>query len=219
MSQQINLFNPVFLKQEKYFSALTMAQALGLILAGSIAFYGFAAYRTNLLSKQVIEMGKRLAIEEARFASASAKLGPRQKSKQVESEVTIAEDQLRSRREVMEILQSGKLGNTEGFSDYMRAFSRQIMNGLWLTGFTVDANGSDMTITGRTLQPELVPAYIRRLSQESIMQGKAFAVLEMHQPIAAPAKGTDAQGKASEPLRQAAYLEFSLHSKEAEATK
>lgn len=219
MSQQINLFNPVFLKQEKYFSALTMAQALGLILAGSIAFYGFAAYRTNLLSRQAVEMGNRLAIEEARFASASAKLGPRQKSKQVESEVTIAENQLRSRREVMEILQSGKLGNTEGFSDYMRAFSRQIVNGLWLTGFTVEANGSGMAITGRTLQPELVPAYIRRLSQESIMQGKAFAVLEMHQPIATPSKGAEAQGKASEPLRQAAYLEFSLHSKEAEATK
>lgn len=217
MSQQINLFNPVFLKQEKYFSALTMAQALGLILAGSIAFYGFASYRTNLLTKQAAEMGSRLAIEEARFASASAKLGPRQKSKQVESDVTTAEDQLRSRREVMEILQSGKLGNTEGFSDYMRAFSRQIVNGLWLTGFTVEGSGSDMTITGRTLQPELVPAYIRRLAQEPVMQGKAFAVLEMHQPIVPP--GKSAEGKTSEPLRQAAYLEFSLHSKEAEAAK
>lgn len=219
MSQQINLFNPVFLKQEKYFSALTMAQALGLILAGAIAFYGFAAYRTNLLTKQVTEMSKRLAIEEARFASASAKLGPRQKNKQVESEVTTTEEQLRSRREVMEILQSGKLGNTEGFSEHMRAFSRQIVNGLWLTGFTVEGNGSDITLTGRTLQPELVPAYIRRLSQEPVMRGKAFAVLEMHQPILTPAKGTETQGKSSEPLLQAAYLEFSLHSKEVEAGK
>ena len=31
MSQQINLFNPIFLKQQKYFSARTMAIALGVI--------------------------------------------------------------------------------------------------------------------------------------------------------------------------------------------
>ena len=31
MSQQINLYNPLFLKREKYFSARTMLQALGVI--------------------------------------------------------------------------------------------------------------------------------------------------------------------------------------------
>jgi hypothetical protein len=218
VSQQINLFNPIFLKQKKYFSALTMAQALGLILAGSLAFYSFASYRTNMLGKQAAEFSKRLASEEARYVSASTRLVPRQKSKQVESDVATAEEQLRARRGVMEILQSGKLGNTKGFSEYMRAFSRQIVNGLWLTEFSVDANGNDMMLTGRTLQPELVPTYIRRLSQESVMQGKTFAVLEMHQPGVMPAK-LAAQTKANEPARPAAYLEFSLHSREAEAAK
>ena len=33
MSQQINLFNPIFMKQKKYFSVTTMLQALGLIVA------------------------------------------------------------------------------------------------------------------------------------------------------------------------------------------
>ena len=42
MSQQINLFNPIFMKQRKYFSLLAMLQALGLIVAGALLFYGYA---------------------------------------------------------------------------------------------------------------------------------------------------------------------------------
>ena len=47
MSQQINLFNPIFLKQRKYFSLLTMLQALGLIVLGSLFFYGYALYQVE----------------------------------------------------------------------------------------------------------------------------------------------------------------------------
>ena len=42
MSQQINLFNPLFLEKKKYFSAVTMTQALGLIVLGMAGFYTFA---------------------------------------------------------------------------------------------------------------------------------------------------------------------------------
>jgi len=39
VSQQINLFNPVFLNQRKLFSVVTMLQALGLIVVGAALFY------------------------------------------------------------------------------------------------------------------------------------------------------------------------------------
>ena len=45
MSQQINLFNPVFLKRNTLFSALAMAQGLGLLCIGLIALIAFSSYR------------------------------------------------------------------------------------------------------------------------------------------------------------------------------
>ena len=39
MSQQINLFNPLFMRKEKYFSARTMLQSLGLIVLGLVVLY------------------------------------------------------------------------------------------------------------------------------------------------------------------------------------
>ena len=42
MSQQINLFNPLFMRKEKYFSARTLLQSLGLIVLGLAALYAYA---------------------------------------------------------------------------------------------------------------------------------------------------------------------------------
>ena len=46
MSQQINLYNPIFLKQEKHFSARTMLQATGVVLLGAA---GVCAYALSLI--------------------------------------------------------------------------------------------------------------------------------------------------------------------------
>src|SRR5712671_5028126 len=52
MSQQINLFNPVFLKQKKHFSARTMAQAFGMIAAAVSAVYALQLYQLGALRTQ-----------------------------------------------------------------------------------------------------------------------------------------------------------------------
>ena len=71
MSQQINLFNPIFLKQKKYFSVLTMLQALGLIVLGSALFFAYALYQVAQLSRQADEMSKRYAAEQTKLANFS----------------------------------------------------------------------------------------------------------------------------------------------------
>ncbi len=53
MSQQINLFNPIFLKQRIYFSAINMAQVSGLILIGSALLAVYTNYQLSGLSKEL----------------------------------------------------------------------------------------------------------------------------------------------------------------------
>jgi len=64
----------------------------------------------------------------------------------------------------------------------MRAFARQSVSGLWLTGFEINGDGAQMSLQGATAGPQLLPAYIQRLSQEPVMKGKSFATLRMAQP-------------------------------------
>lgn len=210
MSQQINLFSPIFLTQKKYFSAHTMAQALGLIALGSLAFFAYAFWQTAGMTRQAADTTRRLALEQARLERVGANYAPRGKSQLLQQEIARLETQMRARAEVLELLKGGEFGRTAGFSEYLRAFARQTVNGLWLTGFNI--KGNDMQISGRTLQPELVPTYLQRLQREPAMQGKAFANLEMAIPQTEPAN----KGAPATPPR---YVEFTLQSNEPGAAK
>lgn len=208
MSQQINLYSPIFLKQKKYFSSLTMLQGLALVLAGALAFYGYAWNQVRALSQQAEETGKRLKLEQARLAKFGAEISEKQKNQQLEAEAAKLEALVRTRQQAAEVMQKGGIGNTQGYSEYMRAFARQTMQGVWLTGFSITGAGDEMGLKGRVLSPELVPAYIRRLNREPLMQGKQFVALQISQPRDDPAKAR----------QELPYLEFVLESSVAEKT-
>lgn len=203
MSQQINLYNPLLLKQKKIFSSKTMAQAMGLIALGLIAVYGYAYYQVTILQMETEYAAKRHAAVQARLTRITQQFGPRQKSADLELNIKRAEAELQALTEVQAALKQGGLVSAGGFSPYFKALARQAVEGLWLTGFS--AAGSEMAINGRTLRPGLVPDYIHRLSGEEIMQGRKFAMLEMRQPEATATK----DGKTVVAPR---YIEFTLQS-------
>ncbi|MDD4929465.1 MAG: PilN domain-containing protein [Gallionella sp.] len=179
MSQQINLFNPVFLKQQKLFSLKAMLQGLVLILLVSSVFYGYAVYQVSELSRQSEESTVRFNAEQARVSQYSAEFSPQQANQLLEAEISQLEKQEAESRKTIDALRSGAVGNTAGFSEYMRAFARQARTGLWLTGFHIAGDAAQISLSGATTAPESVPAYIQRLGREGIMQGKSFSDLNM----------------------------------------
>jgi hypothetical protein len=216
MSQQINLFNPIFMKQRKYFSLLTMLQALGLIVAGSLVFYGYAVYQVNQLSLQLEENTKRYKSEQARLASYVAEFSPQQARQLLQDELQRLEEQTAEQNELIETLKSGALGNTNGYSEYMRAFARQIVQGLWLTGFKVTGDAAQFSLSGGVVNPESLPEYIQRLGRERIMQGKTFSTLKMEQAKVGEPAGA---GQTTVPSEQH-YIKFTMYSSpEGEAKK
>lgn len=209
MSQQINLFNPIFLKQKKYFSALTMAQALGLILAGALALTAYSTYRTSRLSSQAALVTAQALAAQAQLDQLNAQTVTRQKSKALEEEVLKVEMQIKSLRRVFEILDKGELGNTSGYSEYFRAFARQIPADTWLTGFSIYGAGTEVGLKGRALRPDLVPAYINALKREPIMRGKSFSALDIQIP---EVDQGDKDKAGAVKKTSAGYIEFNLQS-------
>lgn len=206
MSQQINLFNPIFLKQEKHFSALTMAQALGVILCGCIALTLYTGVRLSSLNKEEAAVSTRLAAVKGSLDKLNATYVPRQKTKDVQDQIATAEADIRSLQQVLATLQGGDMGDTKGYSEYMRAFARQIVDGVWLTGFKIQGAGNELEIDGRALRPDLVPSYLGRLRKEAVLQGKSFAALDLRMP---EVKSSDKPGTI---LQMVPYIEFSLES-------
>lgn len=206
MSQQINLFNPIFLQQKKIFAARTMAQALGLLAVGAVIIAGLAWRSVASLRAEVAQVTLQAVKKQERLARATTEFAPRAASAALATEVGDAETQLAALRRVAQIVQSGDLGNTRGYGEYFRALGRQHRDGLWLTAVKVGP-GPDMLLQGRALTATLVPAYIGRLATEPVLQGKAFGNLQIGQP-APPAAGT---GPALP-----AFVEFTLQANAAE---
>jgi hypothetical protein len=106
----------------------------------------------------------------------------------LQEELKQTESAASAQAEILETVKNGVLGNADGYSEYLRAFARQAVGGLWLTGFVIEGDGVDMTLSGAALNPQLVPAYIRRLGKEPVMQGRTFSSLRIQLPPAAAAQ-------------------------------
>jgi hypothetical protein len=202
VSQQINLFNPIFLKKEKYFSALTMLQALGLIALGTALMGGYASFELSRLRPEANAVTAQLGAAQGQLAGVKAQVA-RQKDNALEAELQRVEAEVLALQRISRSLnQNDARNNIDGYSEYMRAFSRQIMDGIWLTGFSIGGSGSEISISGGALRPELVPAFLNRLSTEPTMHGKAFGTLEMSRP--------ESEGAGS----KASFVVFRLRSSE-----
>jgi hypothetical protein len=208
VSQQINLFNPIFLQQKKIFAARTMAQALGLLTAGAVVIAGLAWRSVATLRAEVAGVTLQAVKKQERLARATTEFAPRAATPALTAAAGDAETQLAALRRVAQIVQSGDLGNTRGYGEYFRALGRQHQEGLWLTAVKVGP-GADMVLQGRALTATLVPAYIGRLAREPVLQGKAFGNLQIAQPAAAGA----ATGPAA---ALPAFVEFTLQANAAE---
>ena len=226
MSQQINLFNPRFLKQKNYFSAASLAAVLGVVLVGGLAVGMVARQRAAALEARAAEVKSELAAREARKAAAATELAPRQRSASVQQALEQAEAESRALLGVSAILDKGEFGNTRGYSAYFKAFARSRVSGLWLTGVQIVGAGNEIGLQGRTLQASLLPGYLNGLSREPVLKGTTFGHLEMAQPKPAetaqggqgaptftpvPPGGATPAGTAGRPAAALApYIEFSL---------
>ena len=181
MSQQINLINSNFLLERKYFSMRAMLQALALLILGLVLFYAYVSHQIQMLEEHGVESARRLTVTQEKVASYAAGFSSQQTHPMLLDELARNEANLAAQQSLIEVLKNSLDGNATGYSEYMRAFSRQAVEGLWLTGFHISGNDKEIAIQGAVLKPELLPAYVRRLSREKIMRGKSFAALQMQQ--------------------------------------
>jgi hypothetical protein len=179
MSQQINLFNPVFLQKGKHFSSVAMAQALAVLVVGASVIGGYTSYQMGVVKREAGMTTTRLKTAQAQLDTVANQGVPKEKSKALEEELRTAEADIRSEQKVIEFLKTGEFGNTRGYSEYFKAFGRQIGSGIWLTGFTIMGPGTDIGVQGRALRADMVPAYLGRLKNEPVFRGKSFAAIEM----------------------------------------
>ncbi len=186
MSAQINLYHARFLKVHDWLNLNNLALA-AVTLFSILGVTSLVAHRdlSQQQSQAVTISGDleavKLALDQAN------QLASRPANPQIVAEVNHAQAALARREEIARLLESGAMGNSGGFSVYLLGFAHQVPVGLWLTGFTLGAGGSDMEIRGSTFDEKIVPDYIHRLGSEKIFQGRQFSALSLQRDATAEA--------------------------------
>ncbi|MBY0268722.1 MAG: PilN domain-containing protein [Burkholderiales bacterium] len=206
MSQYINLFGPAFRKPRLLLSLNRAAMLAGL---AAVVMIGLQFYHQHQLAGLQTELVSAQGLLKAQSAYTDRLKGEtaQKGNTGLAAEVQRLEMELKSARDAMAVLEGGALGNRNGFAGYLQAFSRQALNGLWLTGFTVGGAG-EVAIQGRVISPDLLPEYIQKMNREPALKGREFSALEMRRPAVLPAvAGKDGEKTAAAAPR---YLEFNL---------
>ncbi len=160
MRQQVNLYQPIFRKQEKKFSAtVVLLQAPALILGVIAIFFAWTQWQVRQLNGELVRVDQQQAAAQKRLNDATQQFGgSAQVSQTVDEEIAKLQQRLAERQRMRELLGKGLFSNTNGFFEYLAAIGRQTPPGmgLWLTGFDIVGAGEQVTLQGRALNAEAV---------------------------------------------------------------
>jgi hypothetical protein len=217
MSQNINLFGPQFRRQRTAVSLKMLAGCLAVALVALAGYQAFLLQEVSGLDEELRSAQALLKVQQGYVGRLKGESTKRKPDSQLDAEIARLETELKQARESMDALKGGAIGTQQGFSEYLRAFSRQSLSGLWLTGVVIGGSG-EIEIRGRAVSPDLVPGYIQRLNREKVLAGRSFARLEMTtpRPEAAAAAGGEKDADQAKAARKAPrYLDFSFATAEA----
>ncbi|HZP88032.1 MAG TPA: PilN domain-containing protein [Burkholderiales bacterium] len=209
MSQQINLFNPIFLKQKRHFSALAMAQALALVLLGVLAMYAYEVRQNRTLAGVLAKADEQLDQRRSQITRFGTEFSTQGASRALANELSAAESRLAQRTSLLDDVKTGVGGDVQGYSRYLTALARQTMPGVWLTGLDIGGKSSALVIKGRALDSALVPAYMRALNRAAPLSGRRVDELRLsakETPQSPPGAHRDPQA----PREPESYIEFLL---------
>lgn len=183
MSQEINLLNPALRRKADWLGFERVALAAGLCLALLVAAYVAVTLQARAASAKDVEAKGLLQTVQQELLVVQTQLAARKNDPALELEAKRLELAVQQRQALLQLvstsaeMKGAAATGGNGVAEVMRGFARQIVDGVWLTGFVVGKDNFEMR--GRLLSASLLPAYIRRLNAEPAFRGRHFEALEM----------------------------------------
>jgi Tfp pilus assembly protein PilN len=182
MRQQINLYQPIFRRERKTLSAVQVAATLGVVAVALTVFSFYTARSSDRLAAEVAQLTEQQQNQQAQLAKVGEALTRHARRADVEARVKALTATLNERTAALQVLQSGAAGQTSGFASRLEALARQHVNGLWIDGLAMSGTHSTMSITGGSVDADIVPTYLRSLSGEAVLSGTRFDDFVIERP-------------------------------------
>lgn len=198
MVQQINLYDPTRKRRRQPLGSAHLGWALlallGTTVAVSLSLHGLTVRERSLQRDAETEL-------QALRLRGGPRTSPADRVAELER-LRSLETARRQARRVLEQTRSARPGAPAGHgAAYFEALARKAHPELWITAFSVSADGQQLELAGRMQHSGILPAYLRSLNDEPLFRGRPFAQLDIRRPGPAGAAADGAGGVVEFTLR------------------
>lgn len=180
MRQQVNLYQPIFRKEKKIFSARAMLELCGVILGLLLLYYGVSAWNLSRLENGVALKKHNLVEQRNNLERLKKKFPQKARDRKLESEAAALTRELASKQKILAALSGGGIhGDYRGFSRFLYGLALNHMQGVWLEEIRIDSSNGQLEIRGNAVSPDLVPRYVQGLAGDHEIRGRKFAVFQL----------------------------------------
>jgi cell division protein FtsB len=196
MVQHINLLSKR--KVAKGLMTLAMA-ALGLWVLVLALFAVSAEWQIHQQRKLEAQARQSVSDLQAALEKKRQEVGMAN-SEAMTRQIALLRGQLDAKREWVDLLQKGELGNPLGYSQWFETVASVHVEGVWLQGMDIGRGGQTVSVRGKALNADAVMRYIEQANEAFKPLNVRFTSMEITQ---------DATGDASSG-RQTATLSFKI---------
>lgn len=164
MYQQINLYQPVFRRQHKVFSARTLLQIFAVMTVLLLALYGHARWTLAGLQHTSAAMGKQYEQLATRLGVLEG-AGKSEAAMSLDAEVDHLQNTIAARKRLLEQFSQLSIRERPGFGDVFDTLAQHSLPGLWLTGISLLEDGYT-ELRGTAVNARLVPRYLQLLPEQ-----------------------------------------------------
>ena len=178
-TQQINLYLPELRPNREWLTAGRLVRTAAAALVVMILLSSWNYWQRSSLQQQLVAAQTDLAAQTARTEQIERDAASRSSNEALLRDIETRELRLAQSQELLDFLRNTTLGNSTGYSEYVKDLSRASFDGIWLTEFRISGGSDSVFLRGNALQTAMVPDYVGRLSgSQSSLQGRLFNRLQ-----------------------------------------
>lgn len=177
MHQLINMYQPMFRRQPKFLSSTTLMIIIMIVMALLLGLY----LKSHTTMKDLRRTSADLALDYSQLDAqlgVAASIAALPSNTSTSDEINLLQEQINDRKALLERIDNLFIDANAGFGEVFETLAQTNLPGLWLTGVQLDQEGG-IEISGTTLDPKLVPRYLRLITQQSPLTTLTSGTVEL----------------------------------------
>ncbi len=163
MAQEINLYQPLFHKQQIPLGGSAIGKILLVLIAGILLVYGYERILLVSADSTLSRLRSEELVLTQRLATLTEIARLHRKSPLLVARFNHLKALLREKETALTLLKEPRYGNLRGFSGELVTLSKAVMPGLWFDAIEIREGGQSLTLKGHAMAATLVPRYFAHL--------------------------------------------------------